>query len=780
MPEELEQQEKVDFRLYIGMLFFRWQIIALCFLYSLLGGVLYIHLTPKEYLTRCSLLIYRDPHSIVTGEHPFASWGDHAQLFMSPKLANRVINRLVDKWGKQMGGAAQMRLPVRIRQGRAGGPTIDISVNSSNPRYAEDYLNALLEEHQAEWQSMSLESSSAAVKLLEKELALLEEKIRAAEDDLIEYERLHDVTRVQIKGADESAYLAKLISHRRALTTELMMMEHHFPQLKDANETVIAEVARMTRETAAIGDLTRGDAALTVETGEDNLGERTGVDGGSATSLELKNQSREDAERAVQLEYRRKVQGWQNLRVALAQLQLKERELLTNLKPEHPEVKEVRRQIENIENQLKVAAAVELANLRDRYNALKIELDAIETAEYKWQAKNLFAAQRQGELRRLASTVTRYENQYYSLYNRLHDTKISEELKVERFNVVTPVTSNPRPIWPDPMKVLLVAVAIGLGSGFGLALTVQLLDNKIQSIRDVEKELGIQYLGGVPYWVHSGLEKTIRPIVTEEHSSGATEAYRALRTNIIAALNKINERIFFMTSADSREGKTLTVLNVAIMIAQMNKKVLLVDMDMRRGRLHRSLGVEREPGVSNVLREGQALRDVVQKTKVENLYFVPTGSPAEDAAELLQSSNLMSMLVEIQDEYDYVAIDTSPVLRVADTVITTTQGVGVVIYVARVNHTPKPLIKYSLEMLKDARILGLVMNSIEMHKISSLYYTYQYPNYAYYSNAYAYGYNYYYYGDHKEEKQQRRVHSHRRGIGSSLRHWIRKNLLPSD
>jgi capsular exopolysaccharide synthesis family protein len=443
-------------------------------------------------------------------------------------------------------------------------------------------------------------------------------------------------------------------------------------------------------------------------------------------------------------------------------------------------VKAVRQAKEQIEKQLKVAALIELGNMRDRYNALKIELDALEAAEYKWQAKNMAAARRLGELGRLNAAVGRFETQYFNLWTRLHDTKISEELKIEHINVVTPVNSTSRPVWPNPFRVLLVSVVVGLGSGFGLALAVQILDNKIQSIRDVEKTLGIPYLGGVPYWVHSGLERSIRPIVTEEHSTGAVEAYRALRTTIIGALNRINERIFFVTSADSREGKTLTVLNIAIMTAQMNKKVLLIDMDLRRGRLHRSLGLEREPGVSNVLKEGRALRDVIRPTKVENLYCAPTGSPIEDSAELLQSSDLMNMIVELQTEYDYICMDTSPVLRVTDTVIMATQGVGVVVYVARVNHTAKPLIKYSLDMLKDARVLGLIMNSIEMHKISSLYYTYQYPNYAYYSNAYAYGYNYYYYADRKERgKQQGGPRAPKRGLGRDVRRWLRRNLLPT-
>lgn len=134
--------------------------------------------------------------------------------------------------------------------------------------------------------------------------------------------------------------------------------------------------------------------------------------------------------------------------------------------------------------------------------------------------------------------------------------------------------------------------------------------------------------------------------------------------------------------------------------------------------------------------------------------------------------------MSVQDDYDYILVDTSPVLRVTDTVILATEGIGVVLYVARVNRTPKPLIRYSLDMLKDARVLGLIMNSIEMHKVSSLYYAYQYPNYAYYSNAYSYGYSYYDYGDDRRKRKRRP----RRGDGGSR--WqsalkrIKQSLLP--
>jgi len=472
------EQGKVDFRVYIGMLFFRWQLVALFFLYCLLGAVLYIQIAPKEYLTSCGIMSYRDPNSMLGRANPYASYGAQRYLLQSDKLRGRAVTRLAEKWSKRMGGQQKMYLPVSVG---IGGETLHINVRSGYPPYAEDFLRTLVDEHKTEWQNVQMESVAGTVRLLEQELTTIEEKIKSAEDDLIEYERLHDVTRVSLRSSSESGYLASLIGRQRALTTQLMMMEHHFPQLKNANEMVIAEVARMTRDTGTIGETpTKSDAEPTDDAADESAtpsgsaGSQVAADPANSALL----QSSEDSE------YRKKVKGWIDLRLELARLQVREKEMLQNLKPEHPEVQAIRNRIAGIQGQLQVAAQVELANLNDRYNALKIELAAIEAAEYKWQSKNMFAAQRLGELGRVAAVLRRFEANYATLFARLHDTKISEELKVEHFSVVTPVRSGGTPVWPDPMKILLMAVVAGLGSGLGVAVVAHVLDNKIQSIRD--------------------------------------------------------------------------------------------------------------------------------------------------------------------------------------------------------------------------------------------------------------------------------------------------------
>jgi len=761
-PSTEPREEKLDLRLYLGMFFFRWKVISVCLLLGLLGGVLYVNWTPKRYGSHCVIMMYRDPNSMVSRSNPYAAYNTLIHVVRSGPVIQRVTEQLFDEWGEAMGGQGNMRLPVTARVNRGLETTLVVSAQSSKPKYAEAFLETLLEEARKEWDSMQMERINSATALLEKELSEMEEKIRAAEDDLFEYQRLHDVRRVKLKGENETRYIEGLIAREQALSTQIMLMEHQFPELRDENVGVLLEVERLTRESSE-------ETSVGVQ---EESGEESNATEGSDTTVDKKGDTTlagNDLD----------VVGWVDVRFRIAQLEQRRNELLQNLTAEHPEVKRLTAQIENLQKELNVAAELKMERMRDRYKALLLQLKAVEAAEYKWQAKYMTDSQRYNRLERLSNVVGRYESIYRSLYDRLHSIRANEELKVEYYRVITPPRTNPKPVWPDPVKILLTAIVLGIGSGVGIALTAQLLDNKVQSIKDVENELRMRFLGGVPFWVHSGLEKAIRPIVTEEHSSGAIEAYRALRTTLITELNKLHEKIVIITSADSREGKTLTALNLAIMTAQMGKKVLLIDMDLRRGRLHRSLGLPREPGVTDVLEDKRSLREVILQSRVENLDLAPTGRSIDDAAEILQSADLMGLFVDVQDDYDYIFIDTSPILRVTDTVILASQGIGCVVYIARVNHTPKPLIKYSLEMLREANVLGLIMNSIEMHKISSLYYTYQYPNYAYYSNAYAYGYSYYNYGEGRGRGGKRSRRGGRwRSMVRGTQRWMRQNLFP--
>jgi capsular exopolysaccharide synthesis family protein len=769
--------ERIDLRSYLLVLVFRWQIIVLCFLLCLLGGVLYINFTPREYLTECKVMIYSEPMLTLSSDSTrWTSLPLHAAMLADAKLAERVAKKLEKEWGKRMGGFSHMVLEVKARPVSAMIPMLNVSVRNRTPEYAKAFLGALLEEHRLEWQSIQNRSKDSATRMLEEELARLREQIREAEDAVIDYMRLHDIPRMTVRSTMESEYLTALMNRKNQLTTELMLMEASTPQLKDDNVGVISEIARLSRETGAV---TPSPLSFESEEGEANpsagtfdnelrLNRPVRVETSTGTGQQEKEKEKEEA-------------GWRELRVKLARLKQEEAELLRGLEPEHDRVKDVRKRIAEIEKELAIAKEVQLGQLKDRYRALMVHLKAIEEAEHKWQARNVLAVQRQAEYKRLLDVVRRFERNYDMLYGRLHDMRVAEELKAEHFSIPDPPSTDPQPVWPDPRKILLLALVLGLGSGVGLAFLAQILDNRVHTIFDVERDIGLPFLGGIPHWVRSHMREVVRPIVTETHKSGAIEAYRALRTTVISAMEKSGDKIAVFTSADSREGKTLTVLNLAVVVAQTGKKVLLIDMDLRRGRLHRALGVNKQPGCSEALVEERPLQEMVCSTAIDNLYFVPCGGETGISAELLQMRNIARILHDVSDEYDYVFVDTPPVLRAADAILTATRGVGVVIYVIRVNRTPKQMIKHSINMLADTRILGAILNDIELHKISGLYYSYLYPAYAYYSNAYAYGYDYYY-DDRSITKTRRSMLWWIVGINPvrRLRKWFARTFIPED
>lgn len=726
--------DKANLRSYLLIIVFRWQIIVLCFLLFLLGGVLYINLTPREYLTECKVMIYSEPMLTLSADSTrWTSLPLHAAMLSNPKLGERVAKKLEKEWGRRMGGLSRMVLEVKARHASGMIPMLNVSVRNKTPEYARAFLTALLEEHRLEWQDIQNRSKDSASRMLEEELARLREQIREAEDAVIDYMRLHDIPRMAARGTMESEYLAALMSRRNQLTTELMLMEASTPQLKEDSVGVISEIAKLSREAGAV---TTSPLSLELEEGESNPDVRT-------SGMELKQNRTTRTEKTTSSIQEKDEVGWRELRVKLARLKQEEAELLRGLEPEHDRVKDVRKRIADVEKELAVVKEVQLGQLKDRHRALIVHLKAIEDAEYKWQARNVLATQRQAEYKRLLDIVRRFERNYDMLYGRLHDMRVAEELKAEYFNIPDPPSTDPQPVWPDPRKILLVALVLGLASGLGLAFLTQLLDNRVHTIFDVERDIGVPFLGGIPHWVRSHMHEVVRPIVIESHASGATEAYRMLRTIVLSAMDKSGDKIAVFTSADSKEGKTLTVLNLAVVTAQTGKKILLVDMDLRRGRLHRALGTKKEPGCTDAMTEGKPLQEMVCSTNINNLYFIPCGSETGASAELLQTRNIARMLHEVSDEYDYVFVDTPPVLRATDAILTATRGVGVVIYVMRVNRTPKQMIKHSISMLANARILGAILNDIELHKISGIYYTYLYPAYAYYSNAYAYGYDYY-------------------------------------
>ena len=206
--------------------------------------------------------------------------------------------------------------------------------------------------------------------------------------------------------------------------------------------------------------------------------------------------------------------------------------------------------------------------------------------------------------------------------------------------------------------------------------------------------------------------------------SPITEQYKILRTNIFSLPKGKPTKTIALTSAIHSEGKSITALNLAITMAQViNKpKILLVDADMRRGKIAKYLGVKQSVGLSELLRGQAKLEDVLFNVDIENLTFMASGTVPHNPVELLSSENMKHLLADLKTRFDYVFIDTPPLISVTDPGILGAQVDGVIM-VIQAGRTQRGIVRHAVELLHQAqaKLLGYVLTNIEYHLPEYIY-----------------------------------------------------------
>ncbi|WP_040951874.1 CpsD/CapB family tyrosine-protein kinase [Gorillibacterium massiliense] len=222
------------------------------------------------------------------------------------------------------------------------------------------------------------------------------------------------------------------------------------------------------------------------------------------------------------------------------------------------------------------------------------------------------------------------------------------------------------------------------------------------------------------------MPKPKRNLITESNpKSPISEGYRMLRTNIEFSTVDDKLQIIMVTSSKPGEGKSTTSANLAVAFAQANKKVLLIDADLRKPSLHRIFQKSNRLGLTTALFKQKELADVIMVSDTENLFLVPAGPTPPNPSELLSSKQMHALLEAIRDAYDVVIIDTPPILSVTDAQIVATQSDGVVLVVdsGKVKKDMALKAKASLEHV-NARLIGVVLNNINRKQSDSYYYYY--------------------------------------------------------
>lgn len=288
-----------------------------------------------------------------------------------------------------------------------------------------------------------------------------------------------------------------------------------------------------------------------------------------------------------------------------------------------------------------------------------------------------------------------------------------------------------KPVVPKKSRNIAMGLALGLILGVGLALLRDLLDNTVKDKERIEQITGVGLVGSIPL----DKERRNQPAISFENDNSAiAEAFRKLRTNL-QFLNVDNPpRVIVVSSSAPSEGKSTTAINIALALAEANHNVVLVDGDMRRPSLAKYLDLVGSVGFSSVLSGGASLDEVLQHTRYPRLTVLAAGPIPPNPSELLGSQAAKKILRDLRERFDYVIIDTSPLLAVTDGAILATDADGTLL-IARFGQTKRDQLAHAVGILKDigATLLGAVVTMLPKAG----------------SGAYAYNYYYSYYGEDK-------------------------------
>ncbi len=592
----------------------------------------------------------------------------------------------------------------RIRTARVANTSIiDITVTSTNPREAKDLANTVVDVYREYQSRLRNGRIIEARQFIEQRIKEVDGRLKDGEEAVWAF---REANRIIAPGA-ESQILLSLFTQLRGDIERTRLQR---------NELELA-AARLSRQDGTIGP----------------GGERVFVDSAGPAMTRL--------------------QG------SLVELLLERNNLALEVTESHPRLQAIDDRIREVRREMTREVAAQITVLRSREELLNRQIGELFQRNREIPTVEL-------ALQRLNRETKVNEDLLSLLKSRHQEALIKEAEKIEEVTLIRPATEPGAPISGETANTVLVGAIIGLILGLVLAFVQETLDTSIGTIEDVESYLEVPVLGIIPHIdsreiIERLLER--RPelasldadalarhalMVTHfDPKSPVSEAYRTLRTNIQFATMERPAKLFVVTSSTLQEGKTTTIVNLALTMAQMGQKTLLVGANLRRPSLYKIFGIEREPGLTDVIlgnnRWEECVRtvadilmgrfemeDIMMAPGLDNLHILTSGTIPINPSELLSAPQMSELLRQFREQYDIVLFDTPPVLPVADAVILAAQvdGVILVYQVGKVGRLVLKRAKVHLENAK-AKVWGVVLNDVRAEVSGYATYTHYYTHY---------------------------------------------------
>ena len=740
--EDFEEQE-IKLSDYLNIILrFKW-IVASIFLTVFVVSFIYTAKAPRIYKATSKVLLEEKMGSNLL----FASMSNKAssinnniqiiQSFPVMKIANQILSRHAEYKNfpiSQIEGLPETYLKENLEiDTERETDILIISFESTNPIEAKEAANAAAHALMQQDTDYARIEFKSAREFLANQLDEYDRRLRSTEEELRTYKIEHGISMLSEetqKLIEQSSDITAMLSEAE---TELDVANNHLKFLKE--------------------ELTVQDEFL--------------ADVNSVLSSPLIEQLKKET----------------------VELQTQYVNLLTKSEysPEHPELVLLKKSIESaktklneeIQNILQVKSGsadplVFRSSLIEKISTAQIEQNiksskvaSLREVVKKYNEKMSLLPDTEIQLARLERNYRINEKTYTMLIEKYEEANIAEKSRIGKIRIVEEARVPEAPIKPNKKMNMMIAIVLGLGLGIGAALLIHSLDSKIRTYDDVRKYVSLPVLGTIPQIQTDDIEidnleqkislakgsdkekyKVILQQIQEKlitnysPKSSTAEAFRILRTNIISRKKNSDCTTLLITSSGPKEGKSTIQANMATALAQMDAKVILVDLDLRRPMVHTLMGFDKEIGMSDFLMDKSTkIESVIKTTNIKNLDIITSGIIPPNPSELLASKRMDEAIESLKEKYDYVLFDSPPVIAVTDSMVMANK-VDLLILAIRVDQADKNVVKRTKELLENIKvdITGVVINGIQPHR---------------YYNSYEYNYYYYYYYGKSEENKSK-------------------------
>ncbi|MBU2018311.1 MAG: polysaccharide biosynthesis tyrosine autokinase [Bacteroidetes bacterium] len=555
--------------------------------------------------------------------------------------------------------------------------TILIDFQAFHPSFCKDFLNALVQSFFTYDLEQKRKGSENVLKYIETQLDSLASELELSKDNLISYQRKANIVDPNVTESQMSGNITKFQEEITEQQQELRLIKSVNAKLK--SEPSRLEVYRLLPE-------------MFGSTFEEALSKRI-------------NELHEMLE--------------------------KKEDLLYSVTEDNPQIKTLNTRIQIKMGSIRKSASIIEDRLKENIRLIQAKLNQIQGDSYDVPEKKL-------EFGRLRN-IQDLNEKYFALFTeRKVVYSISDAGFSSNHRILSRAEDNYTPISPDHKKIYSMALGLGFFMGFIFLFIKYVRFNEINYIEDLKRILpaNLSYLGSIPK-LEEDMEFS-EVIVYDQPKSIVSEALRAIRTNLSFVNPKY--KTIAISSSVSSEGKTFVALNLSAIVAMTNKKTVLIDLDLRKPKIHIAMNVPNDLGMSNAIIGQVTWQECVQVSGVENLDFISAGAIPPNPSELMLSKELANIIEEMKQVYDVIVFDNPPVGVVSDGVHMLAQA-DVPIYVFRANYSQRNFAERVEELVDVQKIqkLNIIMNGVVGSRKS-------------YGYGYGYGNNYGYYEESKPKK----------------------------